>query len=463
MLPHWPQWLRQRRLVVNAISTGIETDIFTPYIVRFATRWRKLVHYWFLLGALVGVTCFVLTLTYLLPSYILARIWPSGESSSVSVQVIIPGITIPWTYVPHVMIAIFMTLAFHELGHALSGANDNKAIESIGLVIQLFIPAAYVRFKEDHYDLSAWRQLKVYCAGSWHNFVLYGVSWLILTNSTFLYSPLFAPSVHGQIVTHIKFHEENTPLQVGDRIVGLNQCKIEKSEDWSNCISDMLLSANQTYYGAACVPVSWIQSGETYCCEEDYAGPIPCWKETKIGGLQFCKPARDVWHTDVEYCDNDPTVPMCHVSPEKNRCAVPSMQEKYREFGMELLQLRVQRDGDEIILLHVRQHPYELLNQLAFVLYEPRWQWMPQWTNHLADHFTTICGLLINFNLITPIVSLLPIYGFDGEYLLYALTIWLFPHLDDERRETFIDWVRKGVSAIGAILFLSTVATTLLS
>ena len=89
MLPHWPQWLRQRRLVVNAISTGIETDIFTPYIVRFATRWRKLVHYWFLLGALVGVTCFVLTLTYLLPSYILARIWPSGEASSVSVQVIV--------------------------------------------------------------------------------------------------------------------------------------------------------------------------------------------------------------------------------------------------------------------------------------------------------------------------------------------------------------------------------------
>jgi S2P endopeptidase len=378
----------------------------------------------------------------------------------------IPGITIPWTFVPHLLIAIFMTLAFHELGHALSGANDNKAIDKIGLVVQLFIPAAYVRFKDDHYDLTAWRQLKVYCAGAWHNFVLYGLAMLILSNSVFLFAPLYVPISGGATISYIKFNENMTPLKIGDKIVGVNHCTIGNESDFQFCIEKMLEEDNSAS-GAVCIPSNWIPSDQKKenieCCDESYNGPIPCWKEANARGNQFCKPARDVWPSTVTYCDDhlqsDPT---CPLRQSQQTCAVPSLLNKFKEAGLKLIQLRVQRDDGDPVLLHVRQHPYELLNQLSFVIYEPRWTWMPQFTHQWADHLITICSLLVNFNLITPIISLLPIYGFDGEYTLYAITIWLFPEMDDEKRERGIAWIRNGTTAVGLILFLITVVSALI-
>ena len=480
--PLWSQRIRQRRIVLSIASFGIETDIFTPYIVHFATKWRKLVHFWFMIGAVVGVGCLVVTMIYLLPSYLWARFMTS-QPPSVEVQLIvrairglkltffpvsnflsilpqIPGVTLPWTFVPHVMIAIFLTLAFHELGHALSGANDNKAIESIGLVIQLFIPTAYVRFREHHYDLTPWRQLKVYCAGAWHNFVLYGLAALILSNSILVVSPLYTTSTDGQTVTRIKFYESSSPLRVGDRIVGLNHFSVSTLADWSTALHLLSEASNSTLETSACVPQAWISidnSKELECCSEAYNGPIPCWKEVNTN-VRFCRPAREVWAQGVKYCSSDELHADCR-SDSSMACAVPLIQERYAKHGIKLLQIRVVRN-EEKLLLHSLQHPYELLHQLEFETFVPRWSWLPGFTKHWADHFITLCSLLANFNLITPIISLLPIYAFDGEYALYAITMWLAPELDDDIREKIIAWIRNATSAVGAlILLLSAIKT----
>lgn len=366
----------------------------------------------------------------------------------------------PWTYVPHVMIAIFITLAFHELGHALSGANDNKAIESIGLGIQLFIPTAYVRFREHHYDLTPWRQLKVYCAGAWHNFVLYGLAAMILFNSALVVSPLYLPPTGGQIVTRIKFYPESSPVQAGDRVVGLNHCAVDSLNDWTQCLTQLLESSNTTIQRPACVPTAWVSDskpGDRECCSEAYTGPIPCWRDVATN-TAFCRPAREVWAQGVPYCSEKDSSFVCTTDASK-ACATPQVLEKYAATGVKLLQIRVMRD-DHLVLLHALQHPLELLHQLEFEAFVPRWSWMPDFSRHWADHFITLCSLLANFNFITPIISLLPIYAFDGEYALYAITMWLFPDLDDDRRETIIAWIRNGTSLAGVAILLKSLVKT---
>jgi len=363
------------------------------------------------------------------------------------------------------MIAIFLTLAFHELGHALSGANDNKVIESIGLAVQLFVPTAYVRFREHHYDLTPWRQLKVYCAGAWHNFVLYLLAYLVIANSSMLFRPAFVRHEDGQVVASIRFHSDYSPLKAGDTVLGLNQHTIHTLQDWNEAIVNVFsTSNNESSAPSVCTPRDWIYSGQMKdipdCCEETYDGAIPCWREAKRDGKLFCKPAKEVWASDVTYCNdtpgNDPTCTQGDMV-----CARPAVQQKYAQYGLTLLQLRVLRDGHHM-LLHTRQHPLELAQQVNFEYYHPRWKWMPEFTKRWADHALILSELLVSFNLITPIVSLLPIMAFDGEYVLYALTMWIAPEMDEDLRESGIAWVRNAITAVGIIIGLLSLYKALL-
>lgn len=363
------------------------------------------------------------------------------------------------------MIAVFGTLAFHELGHALSGANDLKAIDSIGFVLQLFLPSAYVRFKTDHYDLTPWRQLKVYCAGSWHNFVLYGLASLLLLNGTLLVSPLYIPASSGQSIAHIRFHQERTSLRTGDRVIGLNQCNIATLGDWNDCITNLLKNANSTSHASVCAPLSWIpkdtKTEDTECCSETYEGAVPCWKEAKEDGTRFCRSVREVWAIDVKACSVKDGKHTC-TKDETMTCVSPSLPRKWTADGLQLLQVRVRREG-EVQMVNTLQHPYELLHQLAFDVYEPRWHWMPSFCSRWADHLLQVIGLLKNFNFVTPIVSLLPIYAFDGEYALYALFMWLKPDTDDDLRELAIRWIRNVTTALALLILLLTVRQSFFS
>lgn len=371
-------------------------------------------------------------------------------------------------YVPHIMISIFITLAFHELGHALAGASDNKAIDKIGIVIQVMIPAAYVRFREEHYDLPAWHQLKVYCAGAWHNFVLYALVVLLLVSSSFWLSPLFSPPTHGPLVQRINFHEGDSPIHVGDRIVGLSHCQINTQDDWARCLENLFLQ-NESTTPAVCAPSAWFSSEDSTrsldCCEPGYNGAIPCWEDTLEKTKKLCKPARDVWASGVAYCHvNSEHQYKC--SKQDHSCARPVLQQRFIDVGLKLMQIRVLRNADDLgspLLLHVRQHPYELLHQVSFYQYEAKWKWMPDWMSGWADHMLLILTFLSNLNLITPIVSLLPIFAFDGEYALYALTLLLHPSLNDNTRERIIYGICAAVTAAFALIFLASFYATLFS
>lgn len=76
-------------------------------------------------------------------------------------------------------------------------------IDGIGLTIVLIIPVVSVHLNTQQYDvLPPKRQLRITCAGIWHNFVLTIAAMLLLTLLPFLLYPFFDTGT-GVIVKNI--------------------------------------------------------------------------------------------------------------------------------------------------------------------------------------------------------------------------------------------------------------------
>ncbi|KAJ8906244.1 hypothetical protein NDN08_002738 [Rhodosorus marinus] len=135
---------------------------------------------------------------------------------------LLPGINLPKSQLGYILFALLVSALFHELGHALAAGTEELRLNGVGGFLALIFPGAYVQI--DGIDqLTPWRQLKVYCAGAWHNVA---VSITCVIAIAFLPITLFPfySYHHGAVVTGVP---DNSPLQhhifPGDVITAINQ------------------------------------------------------------------------------------------------------------------------------------------------------------------------------------------------------------------------------------------------
>ncbi|KAI0295799.1 hypothetical protein BC826DRAFT_1104180 [Russula brevipes] len=67
----------------------------------------------------------------------------------------IPGVTLPLSHLPLLVIALFVSQVVHEAGHALSAALDGVPLQSLGASLILLLPTAFVAFPADVLATSA--------------------------------------------------------------------------------------------------------------------------------------------------------------------------------------------------------------------------------------------------------------------------------------------------------------------
>lgn len=84
---------------------------------------------------------------------------------------LLPGVTIPATDAGYIVVAILLSAVVHELGHALAACVLEAKVDSVGAMVLLVFPGAYVSLAGVS-SLSPYRQLKVWCAGALHNVAL---------------------------------------------------------------------------------------------------------------------------------------------------------------------------------------------------------------------------------------------------------------------------------------------------
>ena len=98
---------------------------------------------------------------------------PPG-ASSLGVVPLIPGVTVPLSVLPHILIALGIAAAVHELSHAIAARAEGLRIKNVGVALFIFVPAAFVELDEDEVRKAPIAsRLKVYSAGVTANLLLY--------------------------------------------------------------------------------------------------------------------------------------------------------------------------------------------------------------------------------------------------------------------------------------------------
>lgn len=155
-----------------------------------------------------------------------------SPSTASSLQLSIPGITVPWSKCAFLLLALVVSMAWHELGHALCAASWRVRTVRIGLVLAAagFMPAAYVELQDDSNEEAApefdeevgrllpssrstsvsfpslppLQQLYITAAGIWHNFVLCMVCLVAIALLPCILAPFYANTTgSGVVVSHI--------------------------------------------------------------------------------------------------------------------------------------------------------------------------------------------------------------------------------------------------------------------
>jgi membrane-associated protease RseP (regulator of RpoE activity) len=96
------------------------------------------------------------------------------EASSLGVVPLIPGVTVPLSVLPHILVALGIAAVVHELAHAMTARAEGLRVKNVGVALFIFIPAAFVELDEDELKrASIPSRLKVYSAGVTANLLLY--------------------------------------------------------------------------------------------------------------------------------------------------------------------------------------------------------------------------------------------------------------------------------------------------
>ena len=120
----------------------------------------------------------------------------SNASEDAVLRPQLPGYNMPVADAPLVGGALLLTLAFHELGHGIAASTERVKTEGVGIFIAYVIPGAFVRLEEGLLpQLPTRAQLKVYCAGAWHNLVLAVLCVIATSSMPFALFPFYQKSV----------------------------------------------------------------------------------------------------------------------------------------------------------------------------------------------------------------------------------------------------------------------------
>jgi membrane-associated protease RseP (regulator of RpoE activity) len=157
---------------------------------------------------------------YLIVKLIWARyVVAAPEARGEGIVPLIPGLTVPWSVLPHILVALGVAALIHELAHAVQARAEGLRVKNAGVALFIFIPAAFVEIDEDELAKAPMRsRLKVYSAGITANLLLF----LVFT------AAIWGVPCHSLIGgVRVIGVEEGSPaslggLEKGDLIVAVN-------------------------------------------------------------------------------------------------------------------------------------------------------------------------------------------------------------------------------------------------
>ncbi|KAG7448191.1 uncharacterized protein BT62DRAFT_890455 [Guyanagaster necrorhizus] len=330
------------------------------------------------------------------------------------VQAIIPGVTVPFSHITPIFLAVLLSQVVHEFGHAVSGALESVPINSVGAALTLVIPSAFVTFPSLCLEtLKPSSRARIIAAGPWHN----GIFWIILVFLGWMRLSYYALTLFsyedisglGRVVLDV---EHGTALDEylpkGSIITQLDDKPVNGTNDaWSTYLTASQPSTSK----------GWCVEKDIFFGETSRQSPASCCLEGVAVSLLSCFTTG----SDTGCLD---AVPLLTKPKESIRCDSISGCEGNSicvrpDESAQLLRISVQvtgEDDDEIILW--RGPKKEVLQQVQLGTLRPRLSLFPLW---LPSILFVLEGYLNMATLSLYLFNLLPLPYLDGSRFLETL------------------------------------------
>ncbi|PIK58428.1 putative membrane-bound transcription factor site-2 protease, partial [Apostichopus japonicus] len=377
----------QQKWGVQLLTAQIRcyTTYFNRWIFRVGQWFPWFSYYWFELGMWFGIVCIFASVALLVMTLVKAF---TEEKPEQVLTPVMPGVNVPVQHLSYFFAVLLVSGVLHELGHAIAAVREQVMINGFGVFVMVVYPGAFVDLHTEHLlAIPPKRQLKIYCAGIWHNFVLVLIGIIMLVTMPTTMSMLYATG-EGVVVTELA---KNSPVAgprgfaVGSKLKSINGCPLLTGDDWGRCLSDVVFYPQSGY----CQQIGKIkekdytvqlykgQGGQVECCRNDSASDL-CFYY-KIGSsaenlekIYQCLTARKT--TEAPRCQRNSDC----LQVRKTVCLYPSLDNSSRL-------IRVLHDkGPPVIYVG---DPYLFGFTVSVSGYIPKYNFLPFYLPQIVDTF----------------------------------------------------------------------------
>lgn len=397
----------------------------------------------------VTLTLFPLSILLLLVAVIQDFIPEKTISKSSILEPVIPGVNLPASEIGYYSLSIIVCSFIHELGHAIAAVKEDVHIVNIGFNLFFILPVAYVNLSSEKLlNLNPWRQLKILCAGIWHNIVTALIVYLLYLSIPHFFSIFFEQDAG----VYVKNLNRNSPLlgpkgiSTGDIIQSINDCTVKNEQDWQFCVNQM-----KSYKPGYCTTTETVHdldesdflkhlpNGLYDCCSSDKLDYL-CFEYLDTGnGIleippQACLPARAIIEKSPQYCS------LMKRCPESYHCIRPFMD------NTTLLFVIGRSNNDKVVYIG---HPHDLLYTVHISRFIPKLFFN---TPTFPDSVLKFMSYLCIFNIGLALVNVLPCIFMDGQYITNTVIYLLLKDkLDNTQTVTTISLI---ASLLGMTLLI---------
>ncbi|ORX78987.1 hypothetical protein BCR32DRAFT_294703 [Anaeromyces robustus] len=188
---------------------------------------------------------------------------------------VIPGINLPLWHIGYYLLATFLSGIIHEFGHAIAALSENISIYSTGAFFYIVFPGAFVNM-DDHLLslLKPFHQLRIFCAGVWHNVWLCILCYILLITMPYWLIG-YSQSNNELYVLDVN---KNSPLygyvHKGSIIHSINDQPIPYGNDGFEIMLRQSLIKNPINHPGYCISKELYEENDSSCCKVSLEKPL---------------------------------------------------------------------------------------------------------------------------------------------------------------------------------------------
>ncbi|XP_071136525.1 membrane-bound transcription factor site-2 protease-like [Mytilus edulis] len=389
------------------------TALFNRTFVKLG-QWRPhFLRVWFNCGVVFGLLAMIMSIFLLT-----LLVFNTFRQQPVDQQVltpVMPGINLPISQMSYYLLTLLVCGILHEVGHAIAAVREQVRVNGFGLFIFILYPGAYVDLSTEHLQaVSPLRQLRIYCAGVWHNFVIVVLALCVLLILPLLLAPFYGTG-ESVVITQVT---ENSAvsgprgLAVGEAITSLSDCRVTSLDDWSTCISVSMKEPTMGHCMALNLikdldasPKNWTRTEKSIdCCNRSSSTHLCFNYHTKTAPHDkfACLPARAITERPMCKLQSD-----CYI-PKGDVCVYPALDNETK-----LLQVYHGRKPPLLFL----GHPLDLHYSVVLSNYVPKSFAIPLNLPYVVETFSKY---LISLSGALIILNVVPCYALDGQWICHG-------------------------------------------